>query len=112
MAEIAALKASGKARWTGVYAVHDSAAIRLAHALEEVGLLVPRDVSLIGFDDLPAASMMTPRLSTMKVDTLSLGQQAVALLTRRMADPGAARLQVESSVEVVAGETIAQISAD
>ncbi len=110
MNEIAELKASGKAQWTGVYAVHDSAAIRLVHALEEVGLRVPRDVSVIGFDDLPAASMMTPRLSTMKVDTLSLGQQAVALLLRRMADPDAARLQVESSVEPVTGETISQIS--
>jgi DNA-binding LacI/PurR family transcriptional regulator len=69
LAEAARLKASGKAQWTGVYAVHDNAAIRFIHALEEVGLRVPRDVSVIGFDDLPAASMMTPRLTTMRVNT-------------------------------------------
>jgi DNA-binding LacI/PurR family transcriptional regulator len=111
LARAAQLKASGKARWTGVYAVHDNAAIRFIHALEEVGLHVPRDVSVIGFDDLPAAAMMHPRLSTMRVDTASIGQQAIALLLRRLADPGAARLQVESGVEPVAGATISQFSA-
>ena len=108
----ARLKASGKARWTGVYAVHDHAAIRFIHALEEVGLRVPRDVSVIGFDDLPAASMMTPRLTTMRVDTDAIGRQAIALLLRRIAEPDACRLQIDCGVVPVAGETVAQISAN
>lgn len=110
LAAAAHAKASGKAQWTGVFAVHDNAAIRFIHALEEVGLRVPRDVSVVGFDDLPAASMLSPRLSTMRVDTASIGQQAIALLQRRLSDPGAVPLQVESGVASVPGGTISQIS--
>jgi DNA-binding LacI/PurR family transcriptional regulator len=111
LAAAAKLKAGGKAKWTAVHAVHDSGAIRFIHALEEVGLRVPRDVSVIGFDDLPAASLMTPRLSTMRVDYDSIGRQAIALLLRRIAEPGSARLQVECGVTPVAGGTISQIAA-
>ncbi len=109
--EQARLRAAGKARWTGVYAVHDHAAIRFIHALEEAGLRVPQDISVIGFDDLPAASMMTPRLTTMRVDTDAIGRQAIALLLRRIAEPDACRLQVDCGVVPVAGESLAQISA-
>jgi DNA-binding LacI/PurR family transcriptional regulator len=110
LAAAAQAKASGKAGWTGVFAVHDNAAIRFIHALEEVGLRVPRDVSVIGFDDLPAASMMSPRLSTVRVDTASIGQQAIVLLQRRLADPEAVPLQVESGVLPVPGGSISQFS--
>lgn len=109
--DAAKLKAAGKANWTAVYAVHDIAAIRFIHALEEVGLKVPRDVSVIGFDDLPSAAIMAPRLSTMRVDTDDMGHQAIALLERRLAEPASSRLRVECSVEPVPGGTIAQISA-
>lgn len=111
LAAAAQAKASGKAGWTGVFAVHDNAAVRFIHALEEVGLRVPRDVSVVGFDDLPAATMITPRLSTMRVDTASIGQQAIALLLRRLSDPNAVPLQVESGVTEVRGASVAQISA-
>ena len=106
LAALARAKAAGKADWTGVFAVHDNSAIRFIHALEDAGLRVPRDVSVIGFDDLPTAAMMTPRLTTMRVDTDALGRQAVALLLRRIAEPDACRLQVECGVAPVAGATI------
>ncbi|HVY50156.1 MAG TPA: LacI family DNA-binding transcriptional regulator [Devosia sp.] len=101
---------AGKSRWTAVFSVHDNGAIRLIHALENVGLAVPGDVSVIGFDDLPPAAMMTPRLSTMRVDCAAIGQQAIALMLRRLDDPGAAVVQVETAVSPVTGGTIAQIS--
>jgi len=111
MAEAARLKAAGTAGWTGVYAVHDNAAIRFIHALEEVGLRVPRDVSVIGFDDLPSASIMSPRLSTMRVDTGAIGREAIALALRRLEEPGAARLRVDVGVHHVVGDTVSQVSA-
>lgn len=109
LASLAEDRASGKARWTGAFVVHDNAAIRFIHALEDAGLRVPRDVSVIGFDDLPAAAVMSPRLTTMRVDTDALGRQAVALLMRRIAEPEACRLQVECGVTAVAGETIRKL---
>jgi DNA-binding LacI/PurR family transcriptional regulator len=110
LAGAAGLLKAGKSRWTAVFSVHDNGAIRLIHALENVGLTVPDDVSVIGFDDLPPAAMMTPRLSTMGVDCAAVGHQAVALMLRRLDDPDAAVLQVECAVAPVPGGTIAQIS--
>jgi len=99
-------RAGGKSQWTGAFVVHDNAAIRFIHALEDAGLRVPRDVSVIGFDDLPAAAVMSPRLTTMRVDTDAIGRQAVALLVRRIAEPDACRLQIECGVTAVPGETV------
>jgi len=109
LAALAQSKASGKAHWTGAFCVHDNAAIRFIHALENAGLRVPRDVSVIGFDDLPTAAMMTPRLTTMRVDTDAIGREAIALLLRRIAEPDACRLQVECGITAVVGETIRKL---
>ncbi len=100
-------KKAGKAKWTAVFAVHDNAAIRFIHAMEEAGLSVPGDASVVGFDNLPPAAMVTPRLATMEVDCEALGRQAIELLQRRLADPTAAIIQVECRVAPVAGATIA-----
>lgn len=109
LAALAHDRASGKAQWTGVFVVHDNAAIRFIHALEDAGLRVPRDVSVIGFDDLPAAAVMSPRLTTIRVDTDAIGRQAVALLLRRIAEPDACRLQIECGVTPVPGETVRKL---
>ncbi len=102
-------KASGAAKWTAVFAVHDNAAIRFIHAMEQAGLSVPADASVIGFDNLPPAAMVSPRLSTMQVDCEALGRQAIELLQRRLADPAAAIVQVGCRVAPVAGGTIAAL---
>lgn len=106
LARAVAAKKAGKAKWTAAFGVHDNAAIRFIHALEDAGLSVPEDVSLIGFDDLPPAAMVTPRLATMRVDCAAMGRQAVQLLQRRLADPTAAIVQVETAVHPVAGGSI------
>lgn len=110
LADAARLRKAGKSKWTAVFSVHDNGAIRLIHALENVGLSVPGDVSVIGFDDLPPAAMLTPRLSTMRVDCAAIGREAIAVLLRRLDDPDAGVLQIESAVSPVSGGTIAQIS--
>lgn len=110
LARAAYRKKAGEAQWTAVFSVHDNGAIRMIHALEDAGLSVPGDVSVIGFDDLPAAAMMTPRLSTMRVDCGELGRQAIELLQRRVSNPSAAVVQVQCAVAPVTGGTIAQLS--
>lgn len=100
----------GRTDWTAAFGVNDTIAIRLLHGLEAVGLHVPSDISLLGFDDLPFAAMMSPRLSTLRVDCAEIGRQAVALLLRRIADPTATALQIECGVRPVLGGTIAQFA--
>lgn len=103
-------RTAGHTDWTGIFCVHDLAAIRMIHVLEAAGYRVPQDISVVGFDDLPAASMMSPRLSTIRVNCQAIGEQAIALMLRRLAHPNGTAVQVECGVAAVAGGTISQVS--
>lgn len=114
-AELALAKAikdrqAGRTDWTALFCAHDMAAIQVIHLLEVAGIHVPDDVAVMGFDNLPAASMMTPRLSTMRVDCEAIGREAIALFLRRISFPDASPIQVECAVEPIEGGTIMQIA--
>lgn len=101
---------AGRTAWTGLVCVHDMAAIHLIHLLEAAGFRVPDDVSVVGFDDLPGASMLTPRLTTMRVDCQAMAREAIGLLSRRLDSPDTPAVQLECAVAPVVGGTISQIS--
>ncbi|KSV64865.1 hypothetical protein N185_34325 [Sinorhizobium sp. GW3] len=103
-------RATGRSDWTGVFAANDMGAFRLITALDTAGLSVPDDVSVIGFDDLPYAALMHPRLSTMRVDCFEMSREAIGLVQRRIAHRDAPPVQVECAVHEQAGGTIAQIA--
>lgn len=48
-----------------------------ARAAKEKGLRIPQDVSLVGYDDIPAAAAMSPPLTTISVPRVELGRQAI-----------------------------------
>lgn len=80
-AAAAALLATGK-KFDGVFAASDLIAIGAMRSLEERGLNVPRDVSVVGFDDIPAASYVNPGLTTVHQDTLRAGELLVSNLIK------------------------------
>jgi LacI family transcriptional regulator len=61
---------------TAVAAFNDLVAMGLISALTEQGVLVPREVSVVGFDDIPFARYVTPPLTTASVRVTELGEQA------------------------------------
>lgn len=61
----------------GVFAASDLLAIGAMHALAETGIIVPAQVSVVGFDDIPMASFATPALTTVQQDTKLAGEQLV-----------------------------------
>ena len=65
---------------TAFFADNDIIAMGAVKALTERNYRIPDDVSIIGFDDMPYCTMMSPNLSTMRVDTNSIGALAVRLL--------------------------------
>jgi LacI family transcriptional regulator len=67
-------------RPTGVVAANDQVGIAVIRALHDLGLRVPDDASVVGFDDTPMASYTVPSLTTVAVPTYGLGQTAVRLL--------------------------------
>jgi len=73
-----------------VVAASDLIAIGALRALQESGLDVPRDVAVVGFDDIPAASHTNPPLTTVVQDTRRAGDLLVETLLRQIAgDPAA-----------------------
>lgn len=72
-------------RPTAVIGTTDIAAIGAVHAAIGLGLTVPGDVSVIGFDDLPAARYVLPALTTVAQPLREIGALAVARLCALMA---------------------------
>lgn len=82
MARLPALVAEGV---TAVMATSDLIALGAHSHLMRAGLSVPEDVSLTGFDDLPLAMAMYPALTTVAQDVDTIAEQALDVLTRKIA---------------------------
>lgn len=65
---------------TAVFSANDRMALGLLHALRQRGISVPRDLSLVGFDDLEESGYCFPPLTTMRQDFRALGERAMQLL--------------------------------
>ena len=70
--------------FNAIFAASDLIAIGAMRALEEAGLNVPRDVSIVGFDDIPAASLSHPPLTTIAQDYAKAGEMLVDTLLQQI----------------------------
>lgn len=66
--------------WTGVVASNDLVALGALRSLREHGLLCPRDMSVVGFNDMPFAADFSPPLTTVRVPHLQMGAECARLL--------------------------------
>jgi LacI family transcriptional regulator len=78
-----------------VFAANDMMAIGCLFALGEGGLQVPRDLALVGFDDIPTARFITPPLTTVRVRMTEMGSQALECLAFQIENPGATRTSTQ-----------------
>lgn len=67
-------------RCTAIFAANDQMALGLVHGFSERGVDVPRDVSVVGFDDLPEAKHFLPPLTTVRQDFRALGKRSLDVL--------------------------------
>ena len=78
---------------TAIFALNDRMAVGVMHAASARGLSIPSALSVIGFDDIPLATMLTPALTTVRQPGFALGQAAAvaifALLDGKAPDPPA-----------------------
>ncbi len=77
---------------TAVFCANDGVAIGCTEALAEVGIRVPEDISVIGFDDTFAARSTAPQLTTIRQPLRAMGSRAVDLLLERIGASGAPQL--------------------
>jgi LacI family transcriptional regulator len=74
-----------KRDFTAVFASNDTLASGVKIAAEEAGILIPRDLSLIGFDGDDLGLYMTPRLTTMWQNSEEIGTTAARMLLKKLA---------------------------
>ncbi|MEN8651141.1 LacI family DNA-binding transcriptional regulator [Streptomyces sp. 21So2-11] len=65
---------------------NDQMAVGALHALERRGVRVPEDIAVTGFDGIPLSRIVRPSLTTVRQPIQRLGEEAVELLVRRLAD--------------------------
>ncbi len=72
--------------FTAIFCFNDIAAIGAIRALKDVGLSVPRDVSVVGFDDIQSAAYTTPSLTTVRQPLMEMGKRGAQVLLERIAN--------------------------
>lgn len=72
---------------TAIFASNDLSAFGAMEAIRERGLRIPADISIIGFDDIPQASLVYPKLTTVRQPLDEMGRVAVRMLLDLIEDP-------------------------
>ncbi len=83
----------GETGFTAIFAANDLMALGAILALEERGLNVPRDVAVMGYDDINIASVVRPRLSTIAQPKYEMGWIAAETIIKRMSEPNKPRIE-------------------
>ncbi|MEG3615785.1 MULTISPECIES: LacI family DNA-binding transcriptional regulator [Isoptericola] len=89
----------------GVFAMNDALALGALHVLHTRGVAVPRDVAVIGFDDIDDARYSEPLLSTVDPGREQIAGTAVDLLLERIAGSTVAPRRVVADFRIVARES-------
>jgi DNA-binding LacI/PurR family transcriptional regulator len=87
--------------FTAIFAQNDRMATGAIHFLQNIGWQIPKDVSIVGFDDMPLASYFNPPLTTIQQDILALGSGAARLLLQLKENPNSPIEQLLFSPELV-----------
>ena len=69
---------------TAVFCANDHMAIGAMEAIEEAGLTIPRDISLIGYDDTEMSRVVRPKLTSVSQPLEKLGRMAANEILRRI----------------------------
>lgn len=94
--------------FTALFAYNDISAIGAIRALQEQDLRVPRDVSVMGFDDIPGAAFTTPTLTTVRQPLARMGHIAAETLLERIAGRSDYPSEIAVEPELVVRESTAK----
>jgi LacI family transcriptional regulator len=103
------LLTSGR-RFTAVVSFNDMSAIGAIRALQDFGLQVPNDVSVIGFDDIKAAAFNNPRLTTIRQPLSNMGRIAAQCVLNRIHETERFREQITVEPELIIRESTQAIT--
>jgi DNA-binding LacI/PurR family transcriptional regulator len=89
----------------GIFAVSDVYAIAALHAAKRLGLRIPEDLSIIGFDNIAVSSMVDPPLTTIDQPVSQIGYQSCELLIEKIKNPLMSPKKIFLDTELVVRES-------
>jgi LacI family transcriptional regulator len=92
---------------TAIFAFNDNMAIGALQAARTRGVRVPEELSVVGFDDLEEAGIVTPALTTIRQPLAEMGRIAVSLLLRLLDNQPLEALHVELATRLIVRESTA-----
>ncbi|MEV0384771.1 LacI family DNA-binding transcriptional regulator [Nonomuraea sp. NPDC050643] len=92
---------------TAIFTCNDGQAMGVYRAAHQLGLRVPADLSVVGFDDLPPARWMTPPLTTIRQPLAEMAAAATTMLLQLAQGEPLTRPRIELGVELVVRESTA-----
>ena len=102
---------SNKKPFTALFAYNDMSAIGAIRAIQEQGLRVPQDISVMGFDDIPGAAFHSPSLTTVRQPLSRMGEVAAQSLLERIEGKKDYPAEIAIEPELVVRESTAKIAA-
>ena len=97
---------------TAVFAQNDLAAIGAIRALQEAGLRVPEDVSVLGYDGTQVCRLFSPTIAAVAIPLHKIGATAMELLTRQISSGKASNETIVLPAEFQPGGSVAPPSPD
>jgi len=95
---------------TAVMCGNDLIAIGVLKAARRLGIRVPEELSVVGFDDIPWASIVTPALTTVHQPLREMGELATTLLLDRIAEPDRAARHFKVDVRLVERDSVTRLA--
>lgn len=85
---------------TAMVVLNDMMALGIILTLQEAGIRVPEDIAVIGYDDIPEATIIRPALTTIKQNSAGIGHELARLLFERIENPDlpARRIQLPNDL--------------
>ena len=92
-------------RPTALFATNDQLALQALNAARDLGIRVPEQLSIVGFDDFPVAPLLNPPLTTLRQPVAQIGEAAVRLLLRFIEGKTAEQRRLIAPELIVRGTT-------
>jgi len=93
------------ANFTALFAQNDRMAVGAIKAARDYGRLVPRDLAVVGFDDMPLASYFDPPLTTIRQDIFEQGRQGARMLIEKIENPSRPAERVVVPAQLIVRES-------
>lgn len=88
-----------------IFCLYDYCAISVLRAISIMGLRIPEDISVIGYDNIPLSNYLPTSLSTIDTQSKIVGQKAAEILIEKITDPDAQIKQITIKPELVIRES-------